>query len=324
MNRNILNRWKKVSFVQHVERDRVLFLYCAGIALFFWIFLKLSGSYESNIEVKLNYSIPEGKCLVYNPPTKVNVTLAAKGWDLLFLNVFKSSSITINVNNRSSNIVNAVELQSRISDVIGSDKSVKSVYFEQEYIDLELDDLSRKYIPVAEALTIQTQKGYDLVNDSIILSPDSIWISGPKLVIDNLDYWSIEQKSFTGLDQNIEESIPLLQSEEYNLSFSARNITVEIPIEQVIEKQLYVPVQALNSTDSLMFYPKRVLLTCIVPFDQFDQLSEDDFLVVADIDTASTDKPIALIRLSGQSLYARSVRFTPPYVEYKIYSSSED
>ena len=324
MNRNILNRWKKVSFVQHVERDRVLFLYCAGIALFFWIFLKLSGSYESNIEVKLNYSIPEGKCLVYNPPTKVNVTLAAKGWDLLFLNVFKSSSITINVNNRSSNIVNAVELQSRISDVIGSDKSVKSVYFEQEYIDLELDDLSRKYIPVAEALTIQTQKGYDLVNDSIILSPDSIWISGPKLVIDNLDYWSIEQKSFTGLDQNIEESIPLLQSEEYNLSFSARNITVEIPIEQVIEKQLYVPVQALNSTDSLMFYPKRVLLTCIVPFDQFDQLSADDFMVVADIDTSATDKPIALIRLSGQSLYARSVRFTPPYVEYKIYSSSED
>ena len=324
MNRNILNRWKKVSFVQHVERDRVLFLYCAGIALFFWIFLKLSGSYESNIEVKLNYSIPEGKCLVYNPPTKVNVTLAAKGWDLLFLNVFKSSSITINVNNRSSNIVNAVELQSRISDVIGSDKSVKSVYFEQEYIDLELDDLSRKYIPVAEALTIQTQKGYDLVNDSIILSPDSIWISGPKLVIDNLDYWSIEQKSFTGLDQNIEESIPLLQSEEYNLSFSARNITVEIPVEQVIEKQLYVPVQALNSADSLMFYPKRVLLTCIVPFDQFDQLTADDFLVVADIDTAATDKPIALIRLSGQSLYARSVRFTPPYVEYKIYSSSED
>jgi hypothetical protein len=324
MNRNILNRWKKVSFVQHVERDRVLFLYCAGIALFFWIFLKLSGRYESNIEVKLNYSIPEGKCLVYNPPTKVNVTLAAKGWDLLFLNVFKSSSITINVNNRSSNIVNAVELQSRISDVIGSDKSVKSVYFEQEYIDLELDDLSRKYIPVAEALTIQTQKGYDLVNDSIILSPDSIWISGPKLVIDNLDYWSIEQKSFTGLDQNIEESIPLLQSEEYNLSFSARNITVEIPIEQVIEKQLYVPVQALNSADSLMFYPKRVLLTCIVPFDQFDQLSADDFMVVADIDTSATDKPIALIRLSGQSLYARSVRFTPPYVEYKIYSSSED
>lgn len=324
MNRNILNRWKKVSFVQHVERDRVLFLYCAGIALFFWIFLKLSGSYESNIEVKLNYSIPEGKCLVYNPPTKVNVTLAAKGWDLLFLNVFKSSSIAINVNNRSSNIVNAVELQSRISDVIGSDKSVKSVYFEQEYIDLELDDLSRKYIPVDEALTIQTQKGYDLVNDSIILSPDSIWISGPKLVIDNLDYWSIEQKSFTGLDQNIKESIPLLQSEEYNLSFSARNITVEIPVEQVIEKQLYVPVQALNSADSLMFYPKRVLLTCIVPFDQFDQLTADDFLVVADIDTAATDKPIALIRLSGQSLYARSVRFTPPYVEYKIYSSSED
>lgn len=324
MNRNILNRWKKVSFVQHVERDRVLFLYCAGIALFFWIFLKLSGSYESNIEVKLNYSIPEGKCLVYNPPTKVNVTLAAKGWDLLFLNVFKSSSIAINVNNRSSNIVNAVELQSRISDVIGSDKSVKSVYFEQEYIDLELDDLSRKYIPVDEALTIQTQKGYDLVNDSIILSPDSIWISGPKLVIDNLDYWSIEQKSFTGLDQNIKESIPLLQSEEYNLSFSARNITVEIPVEQVIEKQLYVPVQALNSADSLMFYPKRVLLTCIVPFDQFDQLTADDFLVVADIDTAATDKPIAFIRLSGQSLYARSVRFTPPYVEYKIYSSSED
>ena len=324
MNRNILNRWKKVSFVQHVERDRVLFLYCAGIALFFWIFLKLSGSYESNIEVKLNYSIPEGKCLVYNPPTKVNVTLAAKGWDLLFLNVFKSSSIAINVNNRSSNIVNAVELQSRISDVIGSDKSVKSVYFEQEYIDLELDDLSRKYIPVDEALTIQTQKGYDLVNDSIILSPDSIWISGPKLVIDNLDYWSIEQKSFTGLDQNIKESIPLLQSEEYNLSFSARNITVEIPVEQVIEKQLYVPVQALNSADSLMFYPKRVLLTCIVPFDQFDQLTADDFLVVADIDTVATDKPIALIRLSGQSLYARSVRFTPPYVEYKIYSSSED
>ncbi len=324
MNRNILNRWKKVSFVQHVERDRVLFLYCAGIALFFWIFLKLSGSYESNIEVRLIYNIPEGKCLVYNPPSKVNVTLAAKGWDLLFLNVFKTSSITINLNNRSSSIVNAVEIQSRISDIVGSDKSVKSVYFEQEYIDLELDDLSQKYIPVTEALTIQTQKGYDIVNESILLSPDSIWISGPKLVVDNLDYWPIEQKSFNGLNQSIKETIPLLKSEEYNLDFSSKNISVKIPIEQVIEKQLYVPVQSVNNSDSLMFYPKRVLLTCIVPFDQFDKLTADDFLVVADVDTSASDKPIALVRLSGQSLHARSVRFTPPYVEYNIYSTTED
>ena len=146
-NKNLLKKLRNLSIVKSIEKDRVLYLYTTGIALFFWIFLKLSKSYESNIDVKLDYNIEDQHAFLYSPPDYVNVTLAAKGWDLLSLNTISRSSLTIDVYNRQRSVITAEELQSRISTIIGSDKSLKSLFLEKYHIIFKKQSNTMKVNP---------------------------------------------------------------------------------------------------------------------------------------------------------------------------------
>lgn len=322
-NKNLLKKFRNLSIIKSIEKDRVLYLYTTGIALFFWIFLKLSKSYESNIDVKLDYNIEDRHAFIYSPPAYVNVTLAAKGWDLLSLNTISRSSLSIDVYNRQRSVITAEELQSKISTIIGSDKSLKSLFLDNGQIDLEFDNRISKKVHLTENYTFNFDSGYDLKQDSVILIPDSVEISGPERLLDDINSWPLVDLQFSNLSKAINELVSLEESSPYAIDLKIEKVRLRVPVEQVIEKKIYVPIKIYGLPDSVVFYPKFVYLSCIVPMDAYDSITENDFSIVADIDTLNTSNNIALLRLNNQNAKARSVRFKPSYAEFLIHKDEK-
>ena len=321
-NKNLLKKLKNLSFIKSIEKDRVLYLYATGIAFFFWIFLKLSKSYESNIDVKLEYNIKDQHAFIYSPPGFVNVTLGAKGWDLLSMNTINRSSLSIDVYDRQNSVITAEELQSRISSVIGADKSLKSLFLEAGEINLDFDDRITKKVLISENLIFNFENGYDLKQDSVILSPDSVVISGAAQVLDTIENWPLIDLQFSNLSAEINQEIGLALPGSYAIDLNTEEVNLRVPVEQVVEKKIYVPIKMFGLPDSVVFYPKVVYLTCIVPMDEYDNITEKDFSIVADIDTSNLNNNIALLRLNNQNTRARSVRFEPTFAEFLIQKSS--
>jgi hypothetical protein len=320
-NKNLLKKLKNISVIKSIEKDRVLYLYSTGIALFFWVFLKLSKSYESNIDIKLDYNLGEQHAFIYSPPDFVNVTLAAKGWDLLSLNTINKGSLLIDVYGRQSNMLTAEELQSRISNIIGSDKSLKSLFLESGAINLEFDDRISKQVALSENYTFNFENGYDLKQDSVIIEPDSIILSGPAEVLEDIQNWPLVDLQFSNLNKEINQKVKLESAEPYAIDLSTQEVSLRVPVEQVVEKKIYVPIKMYGLPDSVIFYPRSVYLTCVVPMESFESITAKDFSIVADIDTSKTNNNIALLRLNNQNAKARSVRFEPTFAEFLIYKT---
>lgn len=321
-NKNLLKKFKNLSFIQSIEKDRVMYLYATGIALFFWIFLKLSKSYESNIEVKLEYNIQDQHAFIYSPPDHVNVTIAAKGWDLLSMNTISRSSLSIDVYERQSSVMTAEELQSRITNIIGADKSLKSLFLESGEINLDFDNRISRTVALTENYSFNFKNGYDLKQDSVILIPDSVQISGASQVLNTIENWPLIDLQFSNLSSSINQDVRLKEAAPYAVDLSISLVKLRVPVEQVVEKKIYVPIKMYGLPDSVSFYPKVVYLTCTVPMDDYESITEKDFSIVADIDTTDLRNNVALLRLNNQNTRARSVRFEPTFAEFLIHRTS--
>ena len=319
-NKNLLKNLKNLSFIQSIDKDRVLYLYCTGIALVFWVFLKLSKQYDSNVDVYLTYQIEENKSFISRPPAQVNVTINAKGWDLLSMNTVNKNKVYIETENRTSPVLTVSELKSIIGETIGADKIIRSVFLESEMIDLSMDDRIRKRVPLTENFDLVFDNGYDLKQDSVVIIPDSVSLSGPASVLTEIDSWPLENQSFVDLQTDVEEEVMLQKEKTMAIEFSLETVEVRIPVEQVVEKSLWVGIEQIGGADSLLLFPKRVYLTCIVPMVDYDKISERDFSIVADMVNVSTEEEdnLVVLRLSGQTPKARSVRFEPQIAEYFI------
>ena len=57
---------------------------CMGIALIFWIFIKLSQEYTAEKQVLFNFQIPSDKAFTKAPPNDLKVDLVGTGWDLMY------------------------------------------------------------------------------------------------------------------------------------------------------------------------------------------------------------------------------------------------
>jgi hypothetical protein len=72
------------KFQLKIREDRAILLICIGIALVFWLLVKLSQTYSTVRPVKFEFQIPENETLSNAPPEDMTVEIEGTGWDLMF------------------------------------------------------------------------------------------------------------------------------------------------------------------------------------------------------------------------------------------------
>lgn len=298
-------------------QDRAILLICIGIALLFWIFIKLSLPYRAEKTVHLVYQIPKDQTFSRLPPDDILIELEGVGWDLLYDFMFaRKVELTYDLTTDNELYTSRNQLQADIRQKLYS-KSLNIRSINSDGITFSLEDKTQKKVPVRLISDLQFAQGFQL-KESIQLSPDSIQISGPVSYLDTIRYWPTDSLNLVNFNSALDASISL-KSPKQVAEIEPSTVNIKIAAEQYTQNSIFVPIAVKNLPDStLRIFPKNISVNYIVGISQFNQVTSDDFNLIVDfskIQLSETDNKIP-IELAKQPASVRNITYSPKQASY--------
>lgn len=312
-------RRKRRSLIEFpTGEDRKILGVCMGIALVFWLLVKLSGTYRSEKTVTLYFSLPEGKVFSAMPPKDITATIEGTGWELLF-DFLRSSQVSLSYDLRGVKdrfVLSRGQLRSEILSRLGSG-SMSIVELNYDDIILLLEEKSAKCVPVRLRQQLGFVQGYRLQRHPE-LTPDSVTLTGPESHLEGVGEWPTDSLVLRQLKKSVVQTLDL-QSPPKGLFLNADQVEVKIEVEQLSEKTFWIPVTVLHDADSVRVFPKNIQLTCTLGLSRYDSTTAADFEITADLRGTALQKDrrnTALLQLTRRPDYADNIRFSPKSVEF--------
>ncbi len=304
----------------------VVFLIFIGIATFIWFLWTLEKEYTSLISNPIEFvGFPEDRILVNDLPDRIQLEVRGEGFNLLRHNwdITKSplkidfkalhnaplsdedgQTIVLHLNQIT------IKLSAQLSNI-----NVNSVI--PETISVKFDRMIRKTVPVTVDLDLELEKQY-MLRGGLIITPDSIEISGPSTILDTLSSVYTNKLRLRKVDGNIHRNLGLVDIHD-KLSFSQKKIQVDIPVEQFTEKSIEAPILGINIPDSmhLKLFPANAKLTFRVVISEFEAIQPENFKLNVDYAKITEGTPSRLSILILQSPeYISNIKINPETVGY--------
>ena len=184
-------RIQNKNFQLKLREDRAVLIICFGIALTFWLLVKLSQVYRTDKQVVFQFRVPSEKAFLETPPTDMVVLIEGQGWDLTF-DFFSNANIVLDFDLRQTDRLDLdiAQLRTAINNSFSS-KDIKIIELNYEDLHLLLDEKLNKKVPVYLNSDITAAMAYEL-KDEPILNPDSITITGPASVVESINQWNTD------------------------------------------------------------------------------------------------------------------------------------
>jgi YbbR domain-containing protein len=176
----------------------------------------------------------------------------------------------------------------------------------------------RKKAPVEPNINIEFNKQY-MLGSSLIVQPDSIIVSGPKVLIDTISKVQTEFKNFNKTDKSFSTELMLIPIS--GVYFVRKKVTLTVPVEKFTESFVMVPVRVLNIPDSMTMktFPSAIKVNFIVSLRNYNKINAHQFRVIVDykgINLSINNK--LKVTLERQPVFVKSVSYHPKDVDYII------
>lgn len=298
------------------------------ISSILWLLNELSKNSNTTITCPVKYiNLPKDKVLVRELPSRFELTIEAPGYTLLKYKlsnrllplIFDLNQYGFTIMGNSDNqkfFILTSRVRSGIARQLKSDVQILTIA--PDSIIFEFGEIVRKRVPVVPDLRIEYAKQFMLTGE-ITIDPDTILVSGPDLIIDTIDRVYTRKESISGVNQSTTYSINL--EEVKNVTFSAKKVSITIPVEQFTEAILDIPIERIHVPDSLVLktFPGSVTLTCNVSLSNYEKLTPHQFRAVVDYEAIEKKLGNKLkVTIVKAPEYVRSIRFHPVNVEFII------
>lgn len=305
------------------QEDRTVLLICLAIAFVFWLLVKFSKDYTVVREVRLSYELPERKSFSNLPPQTVFVNLKAQGWFFLVAGITgKDYHLPYRVPDRAFFGLTPAQVRSDLEDLV-NDKEVEITNLLFDGFRIVLEDRLQKQVPLVSQYELTMLPEYRMV-DSVRMIPDSVWVSGPRSMIEPIRYWLTDSLRLSDLSQTYQGQLPIRIAEE-GMQVSPASVQVTVPIERFTEKSIFVPVEIINPPeDSIRLFPDKALVKCVIGLGNYNSLRAEDFRLVADLEKGRIQEgknsvPLELVQRPD---YLHSVLISPRSTEFFVIKSN--
>jgi YbbR domain-containing protein len=193
---------------------------------------------------------------------------------------------------------------------------------ELQLLEIKPDTLYFRFADkVTRKLPIKADFSYTIANqftikDKIMLTPDSVEVTGPDLIVDTLSHVQTERLELGELTRKYSDKVRLMQQADLNYSVSRVDCVIEL--ERFTELQVAVPIEVINLPDSILLqtFPSSVTLNCKVGLSNFERIENYPFRAV--VDFLNIEERVPSLNVSIQNLpeYLLGYEYYPKTVEY--------
>lgn len=153
----------------------------------------------------------------------------------------------------------------------------------------------------------------------IKITPDSVWVFGPKSITDTIGFVYTEKIEKKELRDSISFDIKL--QKRNNLKYNPEKVNIKIPVTPYTEKAFELDIKSIGfpSTYKLKAFPSKAKITFNVNIVQIDSIKAEDFsigILYGDIHENKSDRVKLTLMKSPETV--RNIRIIPNEVEYLI------
>ncbi|MEM7367221.1 MAG: hypothetical protein AAF587_01400 [Bacteroidota bacterium] len=263
------------------EKQGLIIFISFFLALILWILVTLTQEYPSTLNYPIRITeVPETLDIQSVTPSIIEIKASGSGIELIGKH-FRFGQDTIlfpYVSDFSEKgYTESGSFQKVMQDKVGSD--LKVISFWPGRIDVETIPKTRKLVPLINRTKISLRPAYQL-DTPPELSVDSVYIIGPESVIDTIEEWFTgpEEKQVFSDDTSI---VVKLMSPKEDFQITPQVVRLSVRTSLYTETKIPVSVSVVDQPGnvSVRLNYQEITLTCLVPFNEYERMldNEDDF-----------------------------------------------
>lgn len=325
MENGKLQKWPKALEGQKLQSKKRILLFSVFlmISAFIWLLNALNKNYTSVLEYPLVYTdFPEDRVFVGELPENLDLQINANGYVLLRHRMFRKP-VPISFDVSDYNLSRGLDSSSAyILTRYLKNQISKELPAELQLLEIKPDTLYFQFAgKVTRMVKIKPDFDYTIVNqftikDKIMLTPDSVEVTGPDLILDTMAFVHTEKMDLGELTRNYKDKIRLNQ--QADLTYNVSRVDCFIELERFTELQVSVPIEVLNLPDSILIqtFPSSIKLNCKVGLSKYDRIESYPFKAL--IDYEKIEERVQTLNVSIQNLpdYLLGYEYSPKTVEF--------
>ena len=297
--------------MQGLNRKKVkvflLFLICSFLA---WFLSNLSESYESRVNLNLNYrNLPDTLLLGNNAVETMEAKLRTSGFQFLYYK-FWNKRVNLDlaeVEYRNGRfLLSEDQLKKQLDRQLSQNISLLDL--DRNQLTVDLYQVARKEIPVVAQLNIEYEQNY-ILDGPPVINPKNVTIKGPSSEIDTIQRILTAEIKLVNVSTDFTQEVQLVFPKNLvNSIFSHSRVAVTGKVAKFSEEVFEVPVRVINHPEGYQVktFPNSVKLLCKATVERLKLLSPNNFEVVADykqLGNANGDELILEVFRQPENVY---------------------
>ncbi len=317
----------KVFFQNKKWKETLVFCFFLALSAGFWLLQTLQGETEMSFNVSLKYAnIPPKIAFNQELPPKIKVTLKDKGIVLLSY-LFGKKIAPINIDLKDLDIK---ENRFVISDYFLAKELNKALIpttillaVTPPELNIQYDVLKEKKLPVIFNGFLLPASGFMLFDD-VRFNPSEIEVYGPENILDTLTGIYTQRVEFENLNEPLKTEIKLKPIEGVKMELNGVELLANV--EEFTEKNFNLPIIPVNAPQKLILrtFPATVIVTCLLPLSQYNELKGSDLEVTVNYQELDTINSSTIpVNITKKPTWLKNFRLNPDKVEYLLEQKNE-
>lgn len=301
-----------------MTRQRALrILVSLGVALLFWLSVKLSATYHTVVEVPVSYSnLPAGLRLRRPLPQRLSIEVDGRGAQLLAHSLGAADTLTVDLSPavRTGRLPRE-QLALQVEGFFPSSVQVRSIRPDTLRLDAELKVLRR--LAVAPQVTLVPAEGW-WQRGGLSMVPDSVLVLAPEGAVRGLSAWPTVALTLEAEGANLAATVPLATGDD--VAAEPASVRVTADFERFSGGALLLPLRVANAPSGaqVSLQPAQVRVHYQAPWQGFEQVEPDDFELVIDAAQLEAGGRYVAPVVTRQPGEVRRLRLEPPVVQVRV------
>jgi len=304
------------------NREFLVFLAFFALAGIFWLLMTLDVQYEQEIRIPVRYvNVPKNAVITSNEVDTVRVVISDKGISLLGL-IYGNNDKTVDIDfdnyahSNGTGIITNADLQKIIGKILPA--SAKIISVKPEKLVFYYNYGEKKKVPVRIQGQVIPDPLYFITETKY--SPDSVTIYASRKKLDSISVVYTEELHYENFHDTltIETNLARLSGVKMVPNKVSVYFITDVLTEESIDN---IPIVGINMPEGkvLRTFPAKVKITFVTGVKDYQSLSADDFLVVADYEEFSqSDSPKCNIYLKKSPAAISQAKLEFTQVDYLI------